>query len=438
MRSADKREIQRQFSYVLLGFSALLIPFLAPWQIVLVIVIVTILFVYLPPRTKLFSSIAKKEDVEAGILLGATRLSISFLILAILAAILSFPLSLLSASIAIVAFGDGMATVIGLTSARQEKTLRGSMAFLVFGSIFAFLSGSWVIYWQASAVPYEFMFFLAVIGSVVGALIEVVSTEVNDSLTVPLGSAMAMWLFSGLKYFVEPQYLLLTLLFTLSIGMASYKSKIADLSGVLSGTLLGLLIIVFTDLRWFAILLAFLILGSAFTRYKYAYKLSIGVAQSKGGARGVSNVFGNGLAALVFAIAYGIYGQEVFLYAFLGAISTATGDTLASEIGGTSKQLPVLITNLKQVPHGTSGGITILGELACVLGAVSIGALAVAMAMGSSQKLLLLTLIGGLAGTNMDSVLGATLENKYLTNATTNLFATLFGGLVSAIFFLYF
>ncbi len=425
MQGAVKMEVRKKFSYVLLGFSALLIPFLATWQIVLITCAVTIYFAYL---------LSRKADM-----LGHVRMGFSFFILAMLALTLGFPLYLLSATIAIVAFGDGMATLVGMTRSTGHKTLRGSLAFLVFGSVFAFLFGSWILSWQLlPVIGYEFMFFLAVIGSVVGALVEVVSTETSDSLTVPLGSAMAMWLFSGLKYFVEPRYLLPTLLFTLSIGIASYKSGIADLSGVLSGTLLGLLIIVFADLRWFMILLGFLIIGSGFTKYKYAYKVSIGVAQSKGGARGVSNVFGNGLFALVFAVGYGVYGHEVFLYAFLGAISTATADTLGSEIGGTSKKLPVMITSFKQVPHGTDGGITLLGELACVLGAVSIGVLAVAMGMGSAQKVLLFSLIGGLAGTHMDSLLGATLENKYLTNATTNLAATFFGGLVSAILSFYF
>jgi uncharacterized protein (TIGR00297 family) len=436
-----RREFKKQLSYVSLGFSTFAIPFLEAWQILLAMAIFAISIAYIPPRTKLFAAIAEKIDLEAGFLITATRFSFSFLILAVFALTLNFPLYLLSAAIAIVAFGDGLATLFGWLygNFKQEKTLSGSLAFLTFGSIAAFLSSSWYIFWRAAQaqVSYEFLFFLAVIGGVVGALVESVSTQANHSLTVPLGSAMAMWLFSTLNYFVPPMYLLLALVFTLSIGIASYRSKVADLSGVLSGTLLGMLVIIFADLRWFIILLAFLILGSGFTKYKYAYKLSIGVAQSKGGARGVGNVFGNGLTALIFAVAYGVYKHEVFLYAFLGAISTATGDTLASEIGGTSKRLPVLITNLKPVPHGTSGGITTLGELACAVGAAAIGLLAIALGMGSDLKLFIFTLVSGIIGTNVDSLLGATLEKKYLSNAMTNLIATLFGGIISTIFFLY-
>ncbi|MEM2924363.1 MAG: DUF92 domain-containing protein [Methanocellales archaeon] len=431
-----REEVKKQLSYISLGFSALAIPFLEPWQIIFAIAIITILIIYIPPRTRFFTAIAREIDLKAGFLINATRYSLSFLILAILV-LINFPLYLLSATIAIVAFGDGLATVAGLVGdLKQEKTLRGSLTFLILGSIAAYLSCSWYIHWRATQVSLESIFFLAVVGSAVGALIEAVSTQTNQGLTVPIGSAMAMWFFSTLNYSVSPIYLLLALSLTLSIGIASYKSNIADLSGVLSGTLLGMLIIIFTDLRWFLVLLAFLILGSGFTKYKYAYKLSIGVAQSKGGARGASNVFGNGLSALFFAIAYGVYKQELFLYAFLGAISTATGDTLASEIGGTSKKLPVLITNLKPVPHGTSGGITLLGELACALGAASIGMLAIALAMGSDLELLIFTLISGIAGANIDSLLGATLEKKYLSNSMTNLAATFFGGLTSATFFL--
>ncbi|MDI6860348.1 MAG: DUF92 domain-containing protein, partial [Methanocellales archaeon] len=108
------------------------------------------------------------------------------------------------------------------------------------------------------------------------------------------------------------------------------------------------------------------------------------------------------------------------------------GDTLASEIGETSKTQPRVITTFKKVPAGTSGAISLLGELAAIVGSAVIGILATLLGM-AGLHVATITILGGFIGTNIDSLLGATLENKgYLTNSSINLFATAAGALVSA------
>jgi uncharacterized membrane protein len=50
--------------------------------------------------------------------------------------------------------------------------------------------------------------------------------------------------------------------------------------------------------------------------------------------------------------------------------------------------------------------------------------------------MLLVTVAAGLVGTNLDSVIGAVLENRGLIgNSGTNLLATLTGGVFAALFF---
>jgi len=225
---------------------------------------------------------------------------------------------------------------------------------------------------------------------------------------------------------------MLALALTLTIGYISYMANTADVTGVLSGTLLGALIIIFGGIEWFTILLAFFILGGAFTRYKYGYKEALGIAQAEGGARGYKNVFGNGLVALILAVAGGVWGWHVLLIAYLGAIAAATGDTLASEIGETSETLPRMITSFKRVKHGTSGAISPLGEFSALVGATLIGALAVLLGMTELEMIIVAPILGGFIGVHIDSLLGATLENKgYLTNHSVNLLATAAGAIAS-------
>lgn len=394
----------------LFGCVALLLPFLAIWQLMLIVLAVTIIFAF----------IAQKNRISA-------HICFAVLILVVLSLLLNFPIYLLGASVAIFTFNRVARDIIA-----QRKTIQGSVTFLLLGAIFAFFIGSWIISFMNIIIssPYQFMFFLAVIGAITGALLESIPHS-NEDLTVPLGSAMAMWLFSGFGYWVPPNYLILVLALMLSIGYISYKANIADITGALSGVLLGVLIIIFGDIRWFAILFVFLVLGGAFTRYKYEYKQSLGIAEAEGGARGYRNVFGNGLVALILAIAGGVFGNPIFLIGYLGAIATATGDTLASEIGETSKAQPVEIMSFKRVPAGTSGAISLLGELAAIVGSAVIGILATLLAM-AGLHVVAITILGGFIGTNIDSLLGATLENRgYLTNSSVNLFATAVGALIS-------
>ncbi|MDD4898358.1 MAG: TIGR00297 family protein [Methanocellales archaeon] len=407
LESSQKHKVLR----ILFGCVALLLPFLVIWQLMLIVLAVTIIFAFIAPKNRI-----------------SVHICFAVLILVVLSWLLNFPIYLLGASVAIFTFNGVTRDLI-----TQRKTIQGSVTFLLLGVIFAFCIGSWVIALTNVILssPYQFMFFLAVIGVITGAMLESIPHS-NENLTVPLGSAMAMWLFAGFGYWITPSYLILVLALMLAIGYISYKVNIADITGALSGVLWGVLIIIFEDMRWFAVLFGFFVLGGAFTRYKYEYKQSLGIAEADGGARGYRNVFGNGLVALILAVAGGVFGNPIFMVGYLGAIATATGDTLASEIGETSEYQPVSIITFKRVRTGTNGAISVLGEISAIAGSAAIGILAIFLGMAGLQ-VASITILGGFIGANVDSLLGATLENRgYLTNSSVNLFATAAGALVSA------
>jgi len=314
--------------------------------------------------------------------------------------------------------------------------LAGSLTYIIIGGFLAYIIGAFAVSVTNALISYDLVLFLAMTGATVGALLKSISTAIEEDVIAPIGMGMVMWLLASFEYSISTVQLLLTLLFMMLLGYSLGKIKLANLSGVLSGILMGLLIVSFTDFRWFLIMLLFFILGGAFTKYKYGYKRAIGIAEGGGGARGYKNVFGNGLAALVFAIAFGIIGNRLILVAYLGAVATATGDTLASEIGQTYKKLPRLITDLTKVPHGTDGGVTILGEFAALGGAAVVSIASILLGVGSLGTLIP-TILGGFFGANFDSILGATFERKhYLTNSSVNFFATVAGAIASVIIFL--
>jgi len=323
---------------------------------------------------------------------------------------------------------------------KKSFSMIWSSVFLGIRILAAFLAAGWIVYWQELSVSYNLVFFIAVIGAVTGSLFESIPSTIDKNISVPLGAGMTMWIFEEFRYWVPPEKMLVALAFSFFLGLLAYRAKIADVSALLSAALLGVLIIVFSGLSWFLLLLTFFILGGGFTRYKYAYKESIGIAQAKDGIRSYENVFSNSTAALVLAVAYGVFHEHSLpiIYAYMGTVATATGDTLASEIGTTAKGRPRMITTLKLSEPGADGAVSSLGEFAAIFGSAVIGLLA--YMLGVSNDLLLSVLIttaGGFMGTNIDSLLGATLQKRgMLSNSGVNFLATFAGAGVSAILYL--
>lgn len=442
---------RKQSIYIFLGLIVLLFPFVkTPYFMAAAFLGGAVFFSIIPPKSSFFSFLARESDVKAGKLVGLIQLFFTMSILFMISSIVEFPLFIIGAAFAITTFGDGVADIINILDKAKQTgqndvrlySAKSSIIFFIAGSVFAFLAGAWIwiLSFTLQDFPYGKLFFLAVIGAITGALLESMTTS-KDNIVIPFGSAMVMWLFSMFGYNVGIIYFMKVLVFSFVLGYLAYRARIADISAMLSAILLGVVIIISSDKGWvlFSILLAFFFMGSLFTRYKYDYKLAHGIAEEKKGVRGYKNVFSNSLTALSLAVAYGIFPshEQVLLSAYLGSVATACGDTLASEIGGTCKGEPRMITTFKKVRAGTDGAVSHLGEGAAFFGAATIALLAYLL-IKNDFGLVIAVIAGGFIGTNIDSVLGATLQRKgFLSNNGVNLFATISGAFISGILYYY-
>jgi uncharacterized protein (TIGR00297 family) len=277
---------------------------------------------------------------------------------------------------------------------------------------------------------------IVLMGVVVAVLLKAILADREDAFLVEmLGVAMTVYLFDDLDFAVDSLNLIAAAILAFSFGYFAYRAHAMDLSGLFSGALIGLLLIVFADVRWFVILLVFFALGAGTTRYRFDYKRRIGVEEEKSGVRGYRNVFANGIVAAAAAVLYGVTLHPACVALFLGAVATAAADTVASEIGVTGRR-PYLITTFERVRPGTNGGVTLIGEAAAGLAALIIGVVAFLLGV-ADPAMLVVTVAAGLVGTNVDSVIGAVFENRGLIgNSGTNLAATLGGGVFAALFFL--
>ncbi len=220
-----------------------------------------------------------------------------------------------------------------------------------------------------------------------------------------------------------------------TLSLVVYYTGALNLSGTLSAAILGLAVIHLGGVYTFSALLTFLIAGVAATKHRFDEKVKRGFSSAGEKTRSIGNVLGNGLAVLIFLIIEAITKRDVFWAATFSAIATVNGDTLASELGKIYGKKPRLITTFKPVKPGTNGGISLAGELFALLGVLMIVPFALPLAK-NDLPMFLAIITGGFLGVNVDSLIGATLENKgLLDNNGTNFLASLIGGFIGALVF---
>ncbi len=217
--------------------------------------------------------------------------------------------------------------------------------------------------------------------------------------------------------------LLLGLLFSGAIGLVAERRGSLTRSGAAGAVLTGTTIFGFGGLAWGLTLIYFFVSSTFLSHFKAREKSALAADKfSKGARRDLAQALANAGVASAAALASGLSEQApgvqpALLAAFVGAMATANGDTWATEVGTLSNAAPRLITSGGRVAPGTSGGITLLGTGAALAGATSVGLVAEALGAGKRAglrgRLPLLGLIGGMAGTITDSLLGATAQAMY-------------------------
>lgn len=215
--------------------------------------------------------------------------------------------------------------------------------------------------------------------------------------------------------------LLLGVVLSAAIGGLGYWRQSLSASGVAGAVIVGTLIFGFGGLDWGLLLILFFVSSSALSRFRASAKAGVAEKFAKGGRRDLGQALANGGWGALLALAAVLWPGGLWMAAFVGAMATVNADTWATEIGVTSRALPRLITSGKPVAAGTSGGVSALGTGAALAGAALIGAFAALFAAlgGAPQAWVCLAIgaVGGLAGSLVDSVLGATVQGIYYCDA---------------------
>lgn len=214
--------------------------------------------------------------------------------------------------------------------------------------------------------------------------------------------------------------LLFGLLFSTGVALMAYRRRSLNESGVVGAVAAGSTTVGFGGWSWGLSLIFFFVSSSAFSHFRERDKTHIaGDKFSKGSRRDIWQVAANGGTAIALAALHGAAStqeQRDFLRAgYTGALAAATADTWATELGVLSRAAPRSIVTGKLVEPGTSGGVSIAGTVAAACGALVLGVFFWAMERfrRTLAALPLISICAGLAGSMVDSLLGATLQCVY-------------------------
>lgn len=127
--------------------------------------------------------------------------------------------------------------------------------------------------------------------------------------------------------------------------------------------------------------------------------------------RNIKQMISNVLTSAVCIVLYYITDNNIFYVMYYAVIASSLSDTLASSIGTLSKKKPVNIFTMVRIEPGESGGVSILGLFASLLGGIIIGAIYL-ITETNITNFILISLMG-LLGSIFDSILGTVFEAKY-------------------------
>lgn len=245
-----------------------------------------------------------------------------------------------------------------------------------------------------------------------------------------------------------PDLLILLALVAGAAASAHWK-KLTPLAAF-TGALIGAAVYIGDSYRGLALLVLFFLLGTIATSWKKKEKLFLKGNAAHQSTRNTGQVIANGGVAAILGVLAFLFPVHKELYSLMlaASLSSATGDTLSSELGMIYGRRHVNILTGKPDERGADGVISIEGLLIGLAGSAVIALAWVALRTPPGSAVLetigpgispvrafFIITFSGLFGNLADSLLGATLERKgFLSNDVVNFCNTGIAALCAAAF----
>ncbi len=336
---------------------------------------------------------------------------------------------ILQTSMLVMGVSDSLAALVGSSVGKKHiehltknpKTVEGSLT--MFFSAFVLLSASLFVfshYFTGSLAnaPMVMLVALALLLALVATAVEALLSHGLDNFFIPVSIAYVLYLLQ-MNQPVFLERFLLGGFFAFLLAFFSIKVKFLTNSGATATFLLGTTIFGIGGMAWTVPLLTFYLLSSVLSKLGRKRKAKFDLVFEKGSQRDAGQVYANGGIAWVLMIAYSLNNDPAIFFAYLGTLAAVQADTWATEIGTLWPNPKAwLVTTFKEVPVGTSGGVSVPGTSGAFLGSLLICASALAINVqwlsdfGWLQSLLLIG-FSGLLASMVDSFFGATVQAQY-------------------------
>ena len=303
--------------------------------------------------------------------------------------------------------GDGFAGFVGQSiTTKINKKIYGNKT--IFGTLanFTFCLASIL------ALKYSFSIELSILSCVIisifAAELELFVGRGLDNIAVTLGASFLS--FFIINYSRAMDYIIPILLTPLMIAFA-YKKKALTKGGIIAAIAVDIIISISLGNAGFCILLAFFVLGIISDKIKNHSKKTEQNKKKASECRSYKQVLANSIVATAMALLFVITSKSVFVIAFTSAFAEALADTFASGFGVFSRKTYDIV-RFKPCKKGLSGGVSLLGTLFSLVGAVIIALLSYFLGIISAFDILIVVLCG-FFGCVVDSILGSTIQVKY-------------------------
>ena len=436
-------EDRRQILHMAMAAFALLLRVLS-WEEALACALAALAFnLGLLPRLggrRLYRPADRLRGYPPGIVI--YPLSVALLIL-----IFRHRLDIVAGAWGVLAFGDGMATIVGRRSGGRRlpwnpgKTAAGLTAFIVCGAAGGAALATWA---RPGVAPVPSILYTAgapVIAAVLAGFVETIPIRLDDNLSVPAAAAAGLWALSLITpdaaAAAAPRMLAAlgpAVAINALVGWAGWKARTVSLSGASAGAVIGIVVYTCGGPGAWLMLFATFAFAAVASRLGLQRKVLLGIAEERGGRRGPGNAIANCGVATGAAVVAAL-GPHVVLaqLVLVSAFAAAGSDTVASEVGKAWGRRTVLITRLTRVKPGTSGAMSLEGTAAGLVSAFALAAVGVLVSL-TAWAHVWIVVVAATAGALVESVLGATLERSgVLDNDTLNFINTAVAGAVALV-----
>ncbi len=306
--------------------------------------------------------------------------------------------------------GDGLAAVVGQTVKKYNPRIFGNKSLLGTLTVFVICLITPLIF--NAVLDLGLRVYHCIFIAILATELELFTGFGLDNIIITVGTSVLSYF---LIYYPETVNYIVPILITPFIIAFSLEKKALTVGGIITAILLDLAISVALGNFGFVILISFFAIAVAVDKIKKRIKAKRGHREEdiekRGTCRDFVQVLANGFVAGIFAVLYLITDNRLFVFGFVASLAEALADTVASGIGSLSSKAYDPF-RMRRCEVGESGGMSALGTLSSMVGALGISLLALAFGAVNISEMLLIALAAFLGGV-FDSFLGSLVQVKY-------------------------